>query len=54
VKKGVEKFYWLLGKRWQIDCLKVKWPLLGCETQRFKDLPIDGYITIVEGEEKWK
>jgi len=43
-----------LGNRERIDCLEVKWPLLGGETQRFKDLPIDRYIAIVEGEEKWK
>ena len=43
-----------IGKREKIDCLDVKWPLPGGETQRFKDLPIDRYITIVEGQEKWK
>ncbi len=43
-----------LGNRERIDRLEVKWPLLGGETQRFKDLPIDPYIAIVEGEEKWK
>jgi hypothetical protein len=43
-----------LGKHEKIDCLEVKWPLPGGGTQRFKDLPIDRYITIVEGEEKWK
>jgi enediyne biosynthesis protein E4 len=43
-----------LGKHETIDCLEVKWPLPGGETQRFKDLPIDRYITIVEGEDKWK
>jgi hypothetical protein len=43
-----------LEKRWQIDCLEVNWPLLGGETQRFKNVPIDGYLSIVEGEEKWK
>jgi len=42
-----------LGKRERIDCLGVKWPLLGSETQRFNDLPIDRCIAIVEGEEKW-
>ena len=26
-----------LGKRGRIDCLEVKWPLPGGETQRFKD-----------------
>jgi hypothetical protein len=43
-----------LGKRETIDCLEVKWPLPGGTTQRFKDLPINRYITIVEGEDKWK
>jgi hypothetical protein len=43
-----------IGKREKIDCLEVKWPSPGGGTQRFKDLPIDRYITIVEGEEKWK
>jgi hypothetical protein len=43
-----------LRKHEKIDCLEVKWPLPGGGTQRFKDLPIDRYITIVEGEEKWK
>jgi hypothetical protein len=41
-----------LGKRERIDCLEVKWPLLGGKTQRFKDIPIDGYIAIAKGEEK--
>jgi hypothetical protein len=43
-----------LGKRETIDCLEVKWPLPGGGTQRFKDLPIDRYITLVEGEDRWK
>ena len=43
-----------LGKRERIDGLEVKWPLLGGETQRFKDIAIDRYIAIVESEEKWK
>jgi len=42
-----------LGKRERIDYLGVKWPLLGGETQRFNDLPIDRCMAIVEGEEKW-
>jgi len=32
----------------------VKWPMPSSITQRFTDLPVDRYITIVEGEEKWK
>jgi enediyne biosynthesis protein E4 len=39
-----------LGKRTKIDWLEVKWPLPGGTTEKFTDLPIDRYITIVEGE----
>jgi hypothetical protein len=43
-----------LGKREKLDWLEVKWPLPGGTTQRFVSLPVDRYITIVEGEDKWK
>ena len=43
-----------LGKRTAIDSLEVKWPQPGGGAQRFTDLPLDRYITIVEGEQKWK
>jgi hypothetical protein len=43
-----------LGQRTKIDWLEVKWPQPGGTTERFTDLPIDRYITIVEGEGKWK
>jgi len=43
-----------LGKRTAIDALEVQWPQPGRGTQRFTDLPIDRYITIVEGEPKWQ
>jgi hypothetical protein len=43
-----------LGKREKIDWLDVQWPMPGEGTQRFKDLPVDRYITLVEGEDKWK
>jgi len=43
-----------IGKRPKLDWIEVKWPLPGGMVQRFTDLPIDRYITIVEGEEKWK
>jgi hypothetical protein len=43
-----------LGKREKIDWLEVKWPMPGGTTQRFTALPINRYITIVEGQEKWK
>ncbi len=42
-----------IGQRKKIDWIEVKWPRpVGVE--RFTDLPIDQYITIVEGEGKWK
>jgi enediyne biosynthesis protein E4 len=43
-----------LGKRTAIDSLEIKWPQPGGQIQRFSGLPIDRYVTIVEGEEKWK
>jgi hypothetical protein len=42
-----------LGTRRKIDWLEVKWPLPGGSTQRFTDLPINRYITIIESESKW-
>ncbi len=42
-----------VGKRTKIDWLEVRWPLPGGKTERFTDLPIDRYITIVEGQGKW-
>jgi hypothetical protein len=43
-----------IGKRVKIDWLEVKWPQPSGAVERFTDLPIDRYITIVEGEGKWK
>src|ERR1700687_5225285 len=43
-----------LGKRAKIDSLEVKWPMPSGITQRFTDLAVDRYITIVEGEPKGK
>ncbi|HYK51458.1 MAG TPA: ASPIC/UnbV domain-containing protein, partial [Terriglobales bacterium] len=42
-----------LGQRTKIDWLDVKWPRPSGAVQRFIDLPIDRYITIVEGQTKW-
>jgi hypothetical protein len=39
-----------LGKRTKVDWLEVKWPQPSGVTEKFTDLPIDKYITIVEGE----
>lgn len=43
-----------IGQRTKIDSLEVKWPLPGGAIERFTGLPIDRYITIVEGEGKWR
>jgi hypothetical protein len=43
-----------LGQRTKLDWLEVKWPDPSGKTERFTDLPIDRYITIVEGEGKCK
>ena len=43
-----------IGKRKELDWLEVKWPQPGGTTQRFRALPIDRYITLVEGEAGWK
>src|SRR6267378_2165273 len=38
-----------IGKRTKIDKLEVRWPQPSGHTETFTDLPIDRYITIVEG-----
>jgi enediyne biosynthesis protein E4 len=43
-----------LGKHEKIDWLEIKWPLPSGATQRFTELPVDRYIALVEGENKWK
>ena len=43
-----------LGQRTKVDWLEVQWPQPGGKTERFVNLPIDRYITIMEGEGKWK
>jgi enediyne biosynthesis protein E4 len=43
-----------IGDRNKIDWLEVKWPKPSTLVQRFFDLPIDRYISISEGEERWK
>jgi len=39
-----------IGERTKIDWLEIKWPEPGGKTERLTALPIDRYITIVEGE----
>jgi hypothetical protein len=43
-----------IGKRTKIDWLEVRWPQPSGKTERFTDLPTDRYITIIEGQGKWK
>jgi hypothetical protein len=39
-----------IGKRAKIDKLEIRWPQPSGRVETFADLPIDRYITIVEGE----
>jgi len=43
-----------IGPREKVDWLEVKWPLPGGSTQRFNELPVNRYITIVEGQNEWR
>ena len=43
-----------LGQRTKIDWLEVQWPQPSGKTERFADVPVDRYITIVEGEGRCK
>jgi hypothetical protein len=42
------------GQRPKIDVLEVKWPQPSTLVERFTDLPVNRYVTIVEGQGKWK
>jgi enediyne biosynthesis protein E4 len=42
------------GKNTKIDWLEIQWPQPSGKVERLTDLPIDRYITIVEGTGKWK
>jgi enediyne biosynthesis protein E4 len=43
-----------LAQHERLDWLEIKWPQPSGLVQRFTDLPVNRYITIVEGEDKWK
>jgi hypothetical protein len=43
-----------LGGRTRIDWLEVRWPQPSGAVERFTDVPIDRYVTLVEGSGKWK
>ena len=38
-----------IGNRTKVDLLQIRWPQPGGSTETFRDLPIDRYISIVEG-----
>jgi hypothetical protein len=42
-----------IGSRPKIDWVEVTWPKPSGTTERFTDLPIDRYVTLVEGAGKW-
>lgn len=42
-----------IGERSKMDWLEVQWPQPSGAKERFTNLPIDRYITIVEGAGKW-
>ena len=39
-----------IGTAAKIDWLEIQWPQPGGGTERFTDLPVDRYVTIVEGK----
>jgi enediyne biosynthesis protein E4 len=43
-----------LGSNRKIDWLEVKWPKPSNRIERFTGLPVDRYVTIVEGRGEWK
>jgi hypothetical protein len=43
-----------IGKRTKFDWIEVKWPQPSGLVERFTNLPLDRYITIVEGSGKWR
>jgi enediyne biosynthesis protein E4 len=43
-----------LGERSKIDWIEVKWPKPSTKVERYTDLPIDRYISLAEGDGKWK
>jgi len=43
-----------IGQRSKMDRVEVRWPRPSTLVQRYADLPIDRYVSLVEGDEKWK
>ena len=43
-----------LGQHDKVDVLEIKWSPPSGLVQRFTNIPVDRYITVVEGQEKWR
>ena len=43
-----------IGKITKLDWIEIKWPQPSGLVQRLTDLPIDRYITVREGQQKWE
>jgi hypothetical protein len=43
-----------IGRRAKIDSIEITWPMPSGKVERFADLPLNRYITIVEGSGKWR
>jgi hypothetical protein len=43
-----------LGPRAKLDWLEIAWPQPSGKTQRFENPPVDRYLTLTEGDPKWK
>jgi enediyne biosynthesis protein E4 len=43
-----------IGSKAKFDWVEIKWPKPSTLVQRLTDLPVDRYISVTEGEEKWK
>jgi hypothetical protein len=43
-----------IGGQTKIEWLEIQWPEPSGRVERFTSLPIDRYVTIVEGDGKWK
>jgi len=43
-----------IEKRTKFDWIEIQWPQPSGKVERISDLPIDRYVTIVEGTGKWK
>ena len=43
-----------IGRLTKIDWLEVKWPQPSGAVEHFTNLPLNRYITIVEGTGRWK